>query len=136
MDWWSGGTANRGMPPPLAAAPAGLRMAWIALRALAAVVTVPIAEELAFRGFLLRRLQAFDFESVAWRAVPWTALAISSLLFGLMHGQRWVAGTMAGLAFGWLAIRRESIGEAVAAHASTNALIAIYVLAGGQWQLW
>jgi exosortase E/protease (VPEID-CTERM system) len=136
LDRWSGAPAIHQMPPALAAAPAGLRMGWITLRTVAAVITVPIAEELAFRGFLLRRLRAADFETVAWRTVPWTALVVSSLLFGLMHGQRWLAGTAAGLLFGWLAIRRERIGEAVAAHAATNALIAIYVLTAGQWQLW
>ncbi len=126
----------RPMPHALVAAPAGLRAGWILFRALAAVVTVPVAEELAFRGFLLRRLKSAGFESVPWSRVGWPALLVSSLLFGLMHGPRWPAGALAGLLFGWLAMRTGRIGEAVAAHAATNALIAIYVLAGGQWQLW
>ena len=71
-----------------------------------------------------------------WRAVSWVALVVSSVLFGAMHGQRWLAGTVAGVLYGWLAIRRGRIGEAVVAHAVTNALIAVYVLAFGQWQLW
>jgi hypothetical protein len=33
-------------------------------------------------------------------------------------------------------LRRGRIGEAVAAHALTNALLAIYVLVSGHWQLW
>jgi exosortase E/protease (VPEID-CTERM system) len=136
MDRWSGAPASHTMPATLAAAPAGLGIAWLFFRAIAAVVTVPIAEELAFRGFLLRRLTAPDFERVKWSAVTWTALAASSLLFGLLHGRRWPAGVLAGLLFGWLAMRQRKIGEAVAAHAATNALIAIYVLAAGQWQLW
>ncbi len=136
MDHWSGVPAGRAMPAALAAAPVGLRIAWIGFRAIAAVVTVPIAEELAFRGYLLRRLSAADFEHVKWSAVSWTALAVSSLLFGMLHGPRWPAGTLAGLLFGWLAMRQAKIGEAVAAHAAANALIAVYVLAAGQWQLW
>jgi membrane protease YdiL (CAAX protease family) len=48
------------MPVPLAAATPALRTLWIVLRALGAVVTVPIAEELAFRRFLLRRLVSAD----------------------------------------------------------------------------
>ncbi len=136
LDRWSGVASNGAMPPALSTAPAALRAGWIACRAVAAVVTVPIAEELACRGYLLRRLVAADFESVKWRSVSWVALAISSLLFGVMHGPRWAGGTAAGLVYGWLAIRRGRIGEAVAAHAATNALIAIYVVASGQWQLW
>jgi hypothetical protein len=33
-------------------------------------------------------------------------------------------------------LRRGCIGDAIAAHATTNALIAVYVLAFHQWQLW
>jgi membrane protease YdiL (CAAX protease family) len=33
-------------------------------------------------------------------------------------------------------LRRGRIGEAAAAHAVTNALLAVYVLATGNWQLW
>jgi exosortase E/protease (VPEID-CTERM system) len=136
LDRLRGVTGSESMPAALLAAPLALRTSWILVRALAATVTVPIAEELAFRGFLLRRLVSADFEKVAWNAVPWTALLLSSLPFGLMHGQRWFGGILAGLVYGYLAIRRGSIGEAAAAHATTNALIAIYVLTGNQWQLW
>jgi hypothetical protein len=33
-------------------------------------------------------------------------------------------------------LRRGSVGDAVAAHATTNVLIAAWVLVGGSWQLW
>jgi exosortase E/protease (VPEID-CTERM system) len=131
-----GGVPAGVMPPLLAAASPGLRGLWIAIRALAAVATVPIAEELAFRGFLLRRLTAADFESVQWNAVSWTAIGVSSILFGIMHSGRAVAGILAGLVFAAVAIRRRRIGEAVAAHAVANALIAGYVLLFGHWELW
>jgi len=97
---------------------------------------VPIAEELAFRGFLLRRLVSADFESVAWRAFAWAPFLISSIAFGLLHGDRWLAGTIAGMIYALAMMRRGRIGEAAAAHAVTNALLAIYVLATGNWQLW
>jgi CAAX prenyl protease-like protein len=112
------------------------RMAWLAVRVLGAVITVPIAEELAFRGFLLRRLVSSDFESVAWRSFAWAPFLISSIGFGLLHGDRWLAGTMAGMIYALAMLRRGRIGEAAAAHAVTNALLAIYVLATGNWQLW
>jgi exosortase E/protease (VPEID-CTERM system) len=37
---------------------------WLFFRALAAIVVIPIAEELAFRGYLLRKLVRADFETV------------------------------------------------------------------------
>jgi hypothetical protein len=33
-------------------------------------------------------------------------------------------------------IRTGRIGESIAAHATTNGLIAVCVIVGGQWQLW
>ena len=48
----------------------------------------------------------------------------------------WLAGIAAGLSYGLIAIKTGKIGEAVAAHATTNVLIVIQVLLLGQWQLW
>ena len=124
------------MPAELAAAPETVRLLWIALRVLGAVVTVPIVEELAFRGFLMRRLIAADFESVSFRRFTWFSLGVSSLVFGLMHGGRWLPGSLAGLVFGLVLLRRGRIGDAIVAHATTNALLVVYVLALRQWQFW
>jgi CAAX prenyl protease-like protein len=112
------------------------RITWITFRVLAATITVPIAEELAFRGFLLRRLVSKDFESVSFTRFTWFAVVVSSVLFGALHGSRWPAGIVAGLLYGYAVLRRGRIGEAVAAHATTNALLAGYVLLYGAWQFW
>jgi len=130
------GSVRTGPPLALTSAPAVARMAWLAFRIIGAVITVPLAEELAFRGFLLRRLVSADFESVVWRTFAWTPFLISSIGFGLLHGDRWLAGSIAGMIYAFAVMRRGKIGEAVAAHAVTNALLAIYVLVTGNWQLW
>ncbi|HEX5227036.1 MAG TPA: exosortase E/protease, VPEID-CTERM system [Bryobacteraceae bacterium] len=130
------GSPHMAEPAALAQAPAVARIAWIAFRILGAVVTVPIAEELAFRGYLLRRLVSADFESVAWGAFAWAPFLISSVAFGVLHGERWLAGTIAGMIYAYAMLRRGRIGEAAAAHAVTNALLAVYVLFTGNWQLW
>jgi len=136
IDHLANASAANAMPVALAAASAPARIGWIAFRALAAVLTVPIAEELAFRGFLLRRLIASDFETLPATRFTWPALAASSLAFGLLHGHLWFAGTLAGLLYAWALLRRGRIGEAVAAHATSNALLAAYVLVFHQWHLW
>jgi CAAX prenyl protease-like protein len=128
--------AHVGTPPSLMGATATLKTAWIALRVFGAVVTAPVAEELAFRGFLLRRLESEDFHGVAPGAVSWIAILLSSAAFGVLHGDRWIAGTIAGAVYAVAYLRRGSIGDAVAAHATTNALISAAVLLAGQWQLW
>jgi len=128
--------AASSMPEPLAAAMPALRDGWLLVRVLAATVTVPIAEELAFRGYLYRRLLAEDFEAVSLGRFSWLAFAISSVIFGLPHGPRWFAGALAGGLYALAMLRRGSIGNAIAAHAVTNALIAADVLLLGNWNLW
>jgi exosortase E/protease (VPEID-CTERM system) len=128
--------APAGMPGTLATASPPLRAFWIACRACAAVLTVPLAEELAYRGYLMRRLSARDFDAVAFARVRWTALLASSLVFGLAHGTLWLPGTAAGLLYGAVLIRTGRMGEAVVAHATSNALIVAAVLVWHQWQLW
>jgi CAAX prenyl protease-like protein len=100
------------------------------------VVTVPLAEELAFRGYLLRRVDSADFERVDFRSTSVLALAVSSVAFGTMHGARWFAGALAGVAYALAVRRRGRIGESVAAHAFTNALLAAWVITRGEWRLW
>jgi exosortase E/protease (VPEID-CTERM system) len=129
-------TAATSMPTELAGSGISSRTTWIAFRVLAAVTTVPIAEELAFRGFLLRRIVDADFESVSFQRVSWVALLVSSLAFGLLHGNRWIAGTVAGLLYAWVLVRKGNIGDSVTAHAVTNALLAAYVLWFDRWNLW
>jgi exosortase E/protease (VPEID-CTERM system) len=124
------------MPEGLAALPTLERNLWIGARALAGIITVPIAEELAYRGYLMRRLQRADFEALPFSAVRVWGLLLSALAFGLAHGAWWLPAVAAGLVYGLLLMRTGRIGEAVAAHATTNALIAAWVLMLQQWQLW
>jgi len=130
------GIASSGMPADLLAAPLWSRLGWLAFRVIATCLTVPIAEELAFRGFLMRRLVSAEFDSVSFRRVSILALLLSSVLFGALHGHRWIPGVLAGLVFGFLAMRRGRLGDAVAAHATANIVIAAYVLVFHNWSLW
>jgi exosortase E/protease (VPEID-CTERM system) len=129
-------TTPAAMPETLARLPGPARGAWIGCRAAAAIITVPIAEELAYRGFLMRRIVSSRFDSVALQSVRWPPIVISAAVFGIMHGSLWFPGIVAGAAYGAVAVRTGKIGESVAAHATTNTLVAIQVLLLGQWQLW
>jgi len=107
---------------------------WLLFRVLGAVLTVPMAEELAFRSYVLCRLARVEVSTRG--AIPFSLLplAISSLAFGFMHGA-WVAGSLAGLAYGSLRLRTGSVYDCVAAHALTNLLIFIYAACTSQWIL-
>jgi exosortase E/protease (VPEID-CTERM system) len=136
LEFFLGSLSKSEMPSALRPAPAGWTTAWIVVRVVGSVITVPITEELAFRGYLLRWFDSEDFESVSTDSVSWMAVLFSSLAFGMLHGERWLAATVAGVLYAMAYRRRGSIGDAVAAHATTNALIAVAVLVAGRWQFW
>ncbi|MBV8854083.1 MAG: exosortase E/protease, VPEID-CTERM system, partial [Sinobacteraceae bacterium] len=123
-------------PVPLMNMSSGARALWLCGRIATAGILVPVAEELAYRGFLLRRLVAADFEKVTYQGVGNWPLLASSVLFGFGHGPMLVPGVAAGLAYGTLAIRTGRLGEAVAAHMTTNLALALVVLVYDKWQLW
>ena len=124
------------MPQALADLSQPSRILWIVCRAGAAVLTVPLAEELAYRGYLMRRFAGASFDTIPFERVGWPALIGSAVIFGATHGDLWAAGIIAGLGLGLVAMRTGRIGEAVAAHATANALVAATVLGLGEWQWW
>ncbi len=108
---------------------------WVAFRIVGSVLTVPIAEELAFRGYLLRKLVDRDFERVVPTRFTWLSFLGTSILFGLMH-RSLVAGTLAGAAFAFAVYHRGRVTDAIVAHATANLLIAASVIGLGWWDLW
>lgn len=119
----------------LAELTSGSAAVWLIFRVLGSVIAVPLAEELAFRGYLIRKLVAKDFENVPLGQFSWFSFMLTSILFGLLH-ERWVAGTLAGMGYALALYRRGQLGDAVIAHMTTNALIAIFVLTQAKWSLW
>ena len=107
---------------------------WLVMRAVGAIVIVPVVEELALRGLLYRWLISPRFETVAFDRLSWLALLISSVLFGLMH-ERWMAAGIAGALFACLMIRSNRLGDAVAAHVAANAVIVLWAILARQWSL-
>jgi CAAX prenyl protease-like protein len=142
LEWAIAGSPAAAAPGALQSASGAARWGWISVRLFGAVMVVPVAEELAFRGFALRRLITEEFDrlpssriTTSGRFTLW-ALVGSSVLFGAMHGGRWMAGTIAGLLYGLAYMRKGRLADAVVAHLVTNALIAVSVLGLGWWRLW
>lgn len=110
----------------LATAPAGAGAgSGVAVRLLGAVVLTPLVEEAFFRGYLQPRL-------IRAGLPPLLATAAAAALFGFLH-DRWLAGFLAGAAFGLVALRRGRLADAVAAHAAANATLAAWAVASGDW---
>ena len=98
-----------------------------------AFVIAPV-EEVFFRSFLYRRLQARDF-----RAVPLSRFDLSSFLwmvflFTLEH-DRPVVAAIAGASYGLLAVRF-GLGSAIVAHVVTNLALGLHVICRGEWWFW
>jgi CAAX prenyl protease-like protein len=84
----------------------------------------------------VRRLVARDFDEVPFDRLTLISIVLSSLAFGLMHGQHWPVGIVAGLAYAALLRNKGRMGDAVVAHAVSNLLLAAWVLARGDWGMW
>lgn len=114
----------------------GWGSAWLLMRFIGYMILAPIAEELAFRGFLARRLISEDAEQVPIGSFTWVSFLGSSLAFGLFHGvQLWFPATLAGIAFAAALYHRRKLVDAIVAHATTNALLGFYAVFTGAWDL-
>ncbi|HEY5644984.1 MAG TPA: exosortase E/protease, VPEID-CTERM system [Pseudomonadales bacterium] len=125
--------ADAGTAAILADSHGVLVVVWLAFRFIGSVITVPIAEELAFRGYLIHRLTATPLDRRP--RFSWFALLASSVAFGLLHSA-WLAGLVAGLVYGLVRYHRNQLADAIVAHAVTNLLLSLYVLSFGAWSLW
>lgn len=96
--------------------------------AVVAVVLVPIAEELLFRGYLYGRLRAL--------VGRWGAVLLSTVVFAVAHG--WSVRTGAwvlvaqtavlGGVLGWVRLRSERLLPSIVAHIVNNAVAILLVL--------
>jgi membrane protease YdiL (CAAX protease family) len=96
---------------------------------------IAVVEEFFFRGFFYRLLRKGAFWTVPMTLFDaqafWTVVAV----FGLEH-DRWFAGMVAGVVYGWLAVRTGDIWAAAVAHGVTNFLLGVYVIVSRQYGFW
>jgi CAAX prenyl protease-like protein len=108
---------------------------FILVRTLGSALIVPPIEESFYRSFLYRYFVRLDFTSMPFNRFHWLSLIVTSLLFGLAHYQ-WLAGVLCGLFFQALVIRKNRLGDAMAAHAITNFLLGVWVVWQDAWIFW
>jgi CAAX prenyl protease-like protein len=114
-------------------------LAWgfLAVRFLGLAAVVPLIEESFLRGFLLRYVVAPRWWDVPFGKLTPLAVVVAVGVPVLYHP----ATEMLAVAvwFGmvtWLMAKTRNFWDCVAAHALTNLLLGIYVVAFGQWWLW
>ena len=80
-------------------------------------ILAPIAEEVVFRGAILRKLL-----TLFGKQKHWIAIAVSAALFGLLHGNlpQFIHAFVIGLLLGWLYYRTDSIIPGILFHWVNN----------------
>jgi CAAX prenyl protease-like protein len=109
---------------------------FLVFRVLGSVITIPIMEELFWRGWMMRWLSNRHFDRIpigTWHA---EAFWIVALLFASEHGPYWDVGLITGAIYNWWVVRTKNLTDCVIAHAVTNACLAVYVIGWNQWQYW
>lgn len=118
----------------IAGLPVWLAVSWLVMRGIGTIIMVPIAEELAFRGYLSRALISSRFENVPVGAFSALAFVGSTVAFGLIH-QRWLAAMLAGAVYALLMYRSKKLSDPIAAHMASNAIIFLWAVAVQEWAL-
>jgi CAAX prenyl protease-like protein len=122
---------------PFVAFGAGSAMGWlfVLVRTVGSTALVPMLEEVFYRSFLYRYLISPEFERVPLNRFHGVSMALTCGIFAFTHHQ-WLAGILCGVAYQGLVLRKNRIGDAMTAHAITNLLLAVWVVARGDWKFW
>ena len=107
---------------------------WLAIRAAGTIIFVPIAEEMAFRGFLHRAIASQRVADATPLIMTIAAFVVTSLLFGAIH-QRWLAGMLAGAVYALVMYRTGRMSDPIGAHMASNAVIMAWAITQQQWSL-
>ena len=130
-------TERRGLESRMTQFGENSALAWLMIvtRILGSTLVVPPLEEVFYRSFLYRYIAKPDFLSVPLnRFLPLPFFATAAV-FGFSHFQ-WLAGILCGMAYQWLVLRKNRLGDAMTAHAITNFLLGVWVVWQGAWQFW
>jgi exosortase E/protease (VPEID-CTERM system) len=121
------GSALRHLPMPVAAGS-------LLFCLVGSAIAIPIAQELAFRGYVTRKLVAADFESVPFDRFTWISFLGSSILFGITE-PNWLPLILAGMIFALVMYRRGLLTDAIIAHSCSSGLLFLVAAATGRWSL-
>ena len=114
------------------------RLCWlfIVIRLFGITAIAPIIEEFFYRAFLLRFvIKPDDFTQVPLGQYDLTAFIVVVVLMASAHPE-YLAAAVFSAAMNLLLFRTKNLCATIAAHASTNFWLAIYVLYFHAWKYW
>ncbi len=112
-------------------------LAWtfLAVRFFGLAVLVPILEEFFLRGFVMRFFMEKQWWNVPFGKADRLAIFLGTAVPMLSHPELLAALVWFSM-ITWLMLRTKNIWDCVVAHALTNFLLGVYVVASGNWRLW
>lgn len=109
--------------------------AFLAVRFFGLVLVVPLIEEFFLRGFVMRFFMDREWWNIPFGKADTLAIFLGTAVPMLMHPGELVAALIWFSMITWLMLRTRNIWDCVAAHALTNLILGIYVVATGTWRL-
>lgn len=113
----------------------GWAYGFLAIRFFGLAAVVPVIEEFFLRGFLMRYVVHDQWWNVPFGVVNRTAVVVGTAVPMLMHPGELLAALVWFSMVTWLMVRTRNIWDCVVAHAVTNFLLGVYVVASGHWEL-
>lgn len=111
-----------------------LAYAFLAVRFVGLAAVVPILEEMFLRGWLMRFVTRADWWNVGLGEISTLGLALGTLVPMAMHPEIAAAAVWFTMVTA-LMLTTKNIWDCIAAHAITNLLLGVYVVATGSWEL-
>jgi CAAX prenyl protease-like protein len=109
---------------------------FLAVRFWGLAILVPVIEEFFLRGFVMRLVVAGDWWNVPFGTLTPAAVVAGTLVPVLMHPAEMLAAAVWFTLVTWLMAKTRNMWDCVTAHAVTNLLLGVYVLASGEWHFW
>lgn len=113
----------------------GVACCFLAVRIFGIALLVPIAEEVFWRGFVLRWAIGEKWQELPIGTFQWQAFAVGTLGFTLVHPE-WLAAAVYAILLNTLICWKKDLWLCIVAHAVSNFALVVYVLLTESWWLW
>lgn len=138
-EWLGVVKRDEGFDPSIFTAGSSAWWLTVMLRFARMVMIVPLVEELFWRGFLMRYVQAGDrdFRTAPFGKHTWKTFWITTVAVTLIHNPSDYLGAFVwGSLMYFVAVKTKSLGACVTMHAVGNLLLGLYVMQTKQWGFW
>ena len=135
MGWQMSIGSRSGFDPLLEMPDRAQAFGFLAVRFFGLAILVPVLEEFFLRGFVMRYTVEANWWRVSLGQMTRLAIVVGTAVPVLLHPGEAVAAAVWFSGITWLMLRTRNIWDCVVAHAVTNLLLGVWVVAANQWWL-